>query len=289
MVELVSMEGKYVCFNGEFIIAGEPVFTARNRAFAYGDALFETIFCLGTTPRFLEQHIKRLQEGMKVMGMISMPQLNKELLREQIVKLLNKNRIFKGARVRLTVFREEGGLYTPASDNVSWIIESTALSHEKFELNASGLVIDIFDQVHKPVNALSNLKTTNALIYVLAGRYKRLQGLGECMILNQFGRVAETISSNIFIYRNEVIYTPPLTEGCIAGTMRTRVLELAAQAGYRTEEKPLFEKEIHEAEEVFITNAIQGIKWVGSYKERRYFNFVTRKLLAALNQMLTEN
>ena len=278
------MSSKYFCHNGEFYLSGEKSLSHTNRAFAFGDALFETIHCLGTSPQFFQNHWLRLTKGMEILKMKSDKDFIKENLRSYIEKLLNRNRIFKGARIRLTVFRDEGGLYTPERDSISWLIESSALAIEKYELNHKGLHIDIYDGVHKPINILSNLKTTNTLLFVLAGIYGKENKLDDCLVLNQFGRITESISSNIFLLLDEKLITPPLSEGCIAGTMRHTIIELANQLGYVVEERGILEKNLFEAEEIFITNAIQGVRWVAAYKDRRYFNFVARKMIVALNE-----
>jgi branched-subunit amino acid aminotransferase/4-amino-4-deoxychorismate lyase len=266
-----------------FIDADEKVITHRNRAFCYGDALFETIHCLGTAPQFLENHWLRLSEGIRVLKMKPEKEFTKDYITYYIEKLLNKNRYFKGARIRLIIHRNEGGLYSPEHDTISWLMESTPLESEKFELNTKGLVVDIYDGVHKPVSILSNLKTTNALVFVLAGIYRRENQLDDCFILNQYGRITESVSSNIFLVFENNLITPPLTEGCIAGTMRHTILSVAGDAGYQVEERGVLEKHLLEADEVFITNAIQGINWVSAYRGKRYFNFVSRKLLSKIN------
>jgi len=278
------MPSSYICLNGNFFPDNQPVISHRNRAFCYGDALFETIHCLGTQPQFIENHWSRLVQGMKIVKMRSSEDFSRQTLERYIEKLLNKNRIFKGARIRLTVYRDEGGLYSPENSSVSWLMESSALEHEHYELNHKGLYIDIFDGVHKPVNIVSNLKTTNALVFVLAGIFRKENKLDECLILNQYGRIAESISSNVFLVKEEKIVAPPLSEGCIAGTMRHSVISLAIQMGYKVEERGILEKNLLEADEIFLTNAIQGIQWVAAYKDRRYYNFVARKLIARLNE-----
>ncbi len=278
------MPFNYICHNGEFLKEDDYSLTHRNRSFCYGDALFETIHCLGTEPQFFENHWNRLSQGMKILKMQGDGDFSRQLLEHYIEKLLNKNRIFKGARIRLTIYRNEGGLYSPESNVISWLMESSALENEHYELNSKGLNIDIFDGVHKPVTVLSNLKTTNALIYVLAGIFKTENNLDECFVLNQYGRITESISSNVFLVKDEKIVTPPLFEGCIAGTMRHTVMGIAKHAGYSMEERGILETNLLSADEVFLTNAIQGIRWVGAYKDRRYFNFVVRKLVARLNE-----
>ena len=279
------MPASYICLNGNFQPVDQPVISHHNRAFCYGDALFETIHCLGTQPQFIENHWSRLSQGMKLLKMIAGKDLNRNMLEHFIGKLLNKNRTFKGARIRLTVFRDEGGLYTPETNSVSWLMESSTLEQERYELNHKGLYIDIFDGMHKPVNMISNLKTTNALTYVLAGIYRKENDLDECLILNQYGRIAESISSNVFLVKDEQVVTPPLTEGCISGTMRHTVFDLAVQAGYPIGERAVIEKNLLDADEVLLTNAIQGIRWVAAYKDRRYYNFVARKLITKLNEV----
>jgi branched-subunit amino acid aminotransferase/4-amino-4-deoxychorismate lyase len=277
------MQSQYFCHNGEFYNIVEKVITHHNRAFCYGDALFESIHCLGTMPQFIENHWNRLIQGMHLLKMDARNEVTQKFLHEHIEKLLNKNRIFKGARIRFMVYRNEGGLYTPDQSSISWLMESKILEIEKYELNTRGLTVDIFDGVHKPVNVLSNLKTNNALVYVLAGIFGKENKLDECFILNQYGRIIESISSNVFIVTGNTVVTPPLTEGCIAGTMRHTLLSLIPRAGYKVEERGILEKHLLEADEIFITNAIQGIRWIGAYRDKRYFNFVSRKLITLLN------
>jgi len=273
----------FFVLNEKFYLNNETVISHHNRALCYGDALFETIRCLGTTPVFFDIHTERLIKGMKILKM-AIPDNFQIILRTYIEKLLNKNRIFKGARIRVTVFRNEGGLYTPEDRNISWIMESIPLDNEQFRFEPKGLTIDIYDAVHKPVNILSNLKTTNALIFVLAGIFRQENKLDDCFILNQYGRITESISSNVFVVKEKLILTPSLSEGCIEGTMRKTIIGLARQNGFEVIEKGVLEKNLVEAEEIFVTNSIQGIRWIAAYKDRRYFNFASRKLIAALNQ-----
>lgn len=279
------MSFNFICHNGHFSEGDSVSISHRNRSFCYGDALFETIHCLGTEPQFFENHWTRLSQGMKLLKMQGNADFSRQTLEYYIGKLLNKNRIFKGARIRLTVYRNEGGLYSPEDNSVSWLMESSALDDEHYEFRNKGLSVDIFDGVHKPVTVLSNLKTTQALIYVLAGIFRKENSLDECLILNQYGRITESISSNVFLVRDEKIITPPLSEGCIAGTMRHTVIQLAKQDGYSLEERGILEPQLLDADELFFTNAIQGIQWVAAYKDRRYFNFAARKLIAELNRL----
>ncbi|MBA7649526.1 Aminodeoxychorismate lyase [subsurface metagenome] len=279
------MQARYICLNGKFLLSTENTLLHNNRAFCYGDAVFETIHCLGTEPQFFERHWTRLLHGMKLLKMEAGSDFIQETIRYSVEKLLNKNRIFKGARIRFMIFRDHGGLYTPEKNSVSWLMESSVLEHERYELNTKGMVVGIYDGVYKPANKLSNLKTTNALIYILAGLYCKENDLDECFVLNQYSRIAECISSNVFLVVEDEIVTPALSEGCIAGVMRQIVIDTASSKDYKLSERAISGKDLIKAEEIFITNAIQGIRWVGAYKDRRYFNFIARRLISSLNEM----
>jgi len=281
------MAVQYICHNGNFLPEDEPVVTHRNRAFRYGDALFETIHCLGTSPQFLELHWKRLSQGMKILRM-EPGNFSMQIMGAAIEKMLNKNRIFKGARIRLTVYRDEGGFYTPTVNSSSWLMESTELENEHYLLNNKGLRIVIYDNIHKPVHVLSNLKTSNALIFVMAGIFRKENSLDDCLLLNQFGRVVESISSNVFIVKEDNIKTPPLSEGCIAGVMRYNIMKVLADEGFSVQERGILESDVYDADEIFLTNAISGITWLGAYKDRRYFNFTSKKILNTLNERTFE-
>ena len=108
----------YINYNGFLYEENEKIFTIKNRGFRYGDALFETIRIINGQPCNLEDHFTRLKKGMGVLKMRSakMSFINIE---EQIIKLIEKNRIKKGGKIRLSLFRSGEGLYTPENDIIS--------------------------------------------------------------------------------------------------------------------------------------------------------------------------
>ena len=162
--------------------------------------------------------------------------------------------------------------------------EAEKLENEKYTLNTKGLVIDIFDEFKKPLNKLSNLKTNNAIPYVLAGIYKKKRNLGDCILLNENNNIIEAVSSNIFTVKGKSMYTPSLEEGCLDGVMRNRIIDIALDMNYIVfEDAILSVNDITAADEIFLTNAISGIQWVGAYKTKRFYNTAAKKLIADLN------
>ena len=261
----------------------EKVFTVKNRAFRYGDALFETIRVIDGQPRYLEDHFIRLKKGMAVLKMHS-ANISFNDLKEQIVKLIEKNHIKKGGRVRLTVFRSGDGLYTPENEGKSYVIEASPLKDNIYVLNENGLSIDVFNDLRRTRNILSQIKTTNNIPHVLTGIYKKENDLDDCIVLNDQARIVEALSSNIFLYKNNNLYTPSLDEGCMDGVMRKQVLLIAKEMNINVFEGMVNGSMLLQADEMFLTNAISGIQWVVSYRQKRYFNKATKEVLSHLNK-----
>ncbi|MEJ2902820.1 aminotransferase class IV [Pedobacter panaciterrae] len=279
------MQQEYILHNDEFILKNQPIITADNRSFRYGDGLFESMRMSNGKLKFAELHADRLRAGMKALKMEGATLFDEYFLKQKTNELCKKNKLKDNVRFRLSVYRAGDGLYTPNSNKSGYVLEASALTESTYELNKKGLIVDVFDELTKPVDKLSNYKTCNSLVYVMAGLYKKQYNLDEAFILNQNGFLCESISSNIFVVYDKQIYTPALTEGCIAGVMRNVVMNIA-----KTNEIPVIQAQINpevlkEAEEVFITNALGGIRWVMGYGRKRYFNEVTKLLSDKLNAL----
>lgn len=255
--------------------------TSDNRAFRYGDALFETLRVFDGKIVFWKAHWERLLAGAQFMRYEQLQSEN--FYKNEIQKLC---RMEGNWRVRLTIFRSGGGLYTPQSNKTEFLIESSALEQHQFQLNEAGLNIDICDTVALPSSVAFNWKTANSLFYILAGIYKQDQHLDDCLLLNDKGNIAEASSSNIFTLEGNELRTPPLRSGCKAGTFRSLLLQHAQALGLSIKEKKVKEKHLFEADEIWLTNAIQGLRWVGQFREQKYTNAMAKKMIELLNQKL---
>jgi aminodeoxychorismate lyase len=274
---------QFICLNGEMLPAGEPSLVHTNRSFCYGDALFETIHASGTRLQFFSDHFRRLHRGMDLLGMEKDSLPDPARLENIITRLLNKNHLYNGVRVRITVFRDSGGYYTPGTGSCSFLAETTPLDCDYYRLNDKGLKTGIFELLLKQNDSIANLKTSNSLLYVLAGLHARRSDLDESIILNTEKRIAESTSSNLFLVRDGVLFTPALSEGCVDGVMRRQVIRLAIKEGMDVKETEIYENDLTSADECFLTNAISGIKWVVAFNKRRYYSKTSKKLSALLN------
>jgi branched-chain amino acid aminotransferase len=273
----------FVNNNGKIISNTGPSIMAGNRGYTYGDGLFESMRIMNGRVLNVTNHFNRLAEGAKALKMRFPSFYTPEFFEEHIQELIELSKIQEGGRVRLSIDRLGGGTYLPDINEVSYFIEVYPLENNLFGLNAKGLEIDLYQDIKKTKTPLSNFKTKNGIIYVLAAISAREKGLDDMLLLNEKGQILESSHSNLFVVSNGVLYTPGLNDGCLAGTMRMQVINLAIKHGLKVYECPILPSNLLVADEVFLTNAVRGITWVGGYRTKRYFNTTARKIVAYLN------
>jgi aminodeoxychorismate lyase len=256
-------------YNGSIFPDNEPVLNAANRSFKYGDGLFETMRAVNGKVPLFGYHFDRLLRGMKALKINTPSYFNVHYLKNEVSKTLDK---MPSARVRLAVYRESGGGYTPTNSNPDFLIESISLPDKSFTINDLGLEIGVYPNFRLHQTPVSTFKTANALPYILAGIYARENSFDDVLLLDTEGSLAEAISSNLFILKDKKLLTPPLSVGCVGGVMRLFTIELAHKMGIEMEEKKLQIQDIETAEEVFLTNALQGYRWVEKFNNFEFKN-----------------
>jgi branched-chain amino acid aminotransferase len=191
--------------------------------------------------------------------------------------------IEEGGKCRVSLDRMMGGAYKPDSNESSFFIEVYPYESNNFELNSKGFEIDQYTDIKKQRNFLSNYKTKSGLVYVMAAINATERKLDDVLIANDQGGILESSSCNLFLVSNGVLYTPGLEEGCLAGTMRMQIINLALNNGIKVYECNILPQNLLAADEVFLTNAIRGVNWVSGYRTKRYFNNMSRRFVALLN------
>lgn len=280
----MSEQELFVNNNGKVLSASGHVITAGNRGYTYGDGIFESMRIMNGKVLNLENHYHRLTEGARVLKMRLPAFYSAEFFQKQIDELIQLSKIEAGGRIRLSIDRLGGGTYLPDSNEVSYFIEVYPLEQNIFALNAKGMEVDLYQDIKKSKNILSNYKTKNGLLYVLAAISAKEKGLDDMLIVNDNGQILESSHSNVFMVSNGVLYTPSLSDGCLAGTMRMQVINLALKNGLKVYESSILPSNLLVADEVFLTNAVRGITWVGGYRTKRYFNTIARKIVTFLNE-----
>lgn len=272
-------QARYLDNNGEFSRNTEAIFQSDNRSFRYGDGIFETMLCEDGKVSLLTYHVQRLQKSMSLLHFDNIRKFDENFIQTKLNALLAKNELLAGeCRVRLAIYRDGGGLYTPNTNNPAYLLEVSRLDKKVNIHNQAGFIIDIFPDHKKPVNSLSPLKSSNSLLYALAGNYRKKHGLDDVIILNSDGFICESSSSNIFVIYQNTIYTPALTEGCVEGVMRQSLIDFAQDNDIEIVEAQISSNILNEAEEIFLTNAVYGMQCVLGYKKKRYFNRLSKEL-----------
>ena len=266
-------------FNGELLYPENITLSTENRAFKYGDAIFETIKVMNNKVIFWEDHYFRLMASMRMLRMKIPMEFTLEFLEQEILKTIAVQNTVNSYRVRLNIFRKDGGLYTPTTNKISYTIE---VKENSSKAKAS-YFLDVYKDFYNYSGLLSTIKTNNRMINTLASIFADENDLDNCVLLNEKKGVVEVTNGNIFIVKGNIIKTPALNEGCIKGIIRNKVIEIITKnKEFIIEETSISPFEIQKADEVFITNAIIGVQPVTNYKKKTFTTEVGQKIASNL-------
>ena len=265
-------------FNGSLIDPQTPVATVFNRSLRYGDGLFETMYWDGKGIRNLDFHLDRLFQGLLILQFDLSGGFTRNFVKDEIIRLCESNSPSADARIRLNVFREDGPLLLPVQNKPVFIIETGKLP----EQNTMPLRLTIFKAEKKSTGILSNLKTNNYLLNLLSIQNAKGNGYDDAIILNNRGNICEASSSNLFMVQKGILFTPALSQGCVAGTKRRELIQILPTLGFQIEETIITKDMVFEMEEVFLTNAIRGIRPVISIDNTYYSRDQTSMIIRSL-------
>lgn len=282
----MNSPGDWIDHNGALLPADSGIFKAANRGFRYGDGLFETMLVRNGQIRLKEAHFDRLIAGMDRLQYVIPNHFTREGLETSVLQLCKQNGHSALVRVRLTIYRADGGLYDPEDLHPRYLIESSSLSPADIDLNEKGLIVDIYPDGIKSCDSLANIKSNNFLVYAIAALYAREYRLDDCLVQNNHGRLADSTIANLFYSKDRQLYTPSLAEGCVAGVMRRFLLSTLPAAGFPVHERPVTIGDLLDADEVFLSNAIRGIRWVQTFRTSRYTGHLSRTIHNQLIKVL---
>jgi branched-chain amino acid aminotransferase len=275
-------------FNGVFVSQDSNLLT-NNRAFLYGDGVFETVKIINNKILFLEDHYFRLMASMRVVRMEIPMNFTMEYLEQQILAVAENLDIATSARARITVYRNDGGYYLPKTNTVSFLINATALENTFYTIDTKEYEVDLYKDFYVTKQLLSSIKTTNKILNTTASIYAHENGLDNCLLMNDSKNVIEALQGNIFMVQGNALITPPVSEGCLNGVMRKQILELAKKIeNLEVVEAVISPFELQKADELFLTNVIKGIQPITKYRKKEFTTEIANQLLEKLNQKISE-
>ncbi|GIJ95994.1 aminotransferase class IV [Capnocytophaga stomatis] len=272
-------------YNGAILASDEAFLPIESRAFKYGDAVFDTLKYTNQKLLFWEEHYLRLMAAMRILRMEIPMSFTLEFLEEEIVKTIKTNDLENSSvRVRITISRKMGGLYTPQTNEVDYLIETQKLDSYFFEINENPYEVELFKDFYVQPDLLANVKHTNRLINVVGSVFAKENDYQNCILLNSNKNVVGALNGNLFVVEGNTLKTPLLTDGCLNGITRKILLNILKKTSdFEVIETSISPFELQKADELFITNSIIGIQPITKYRKKEYTNTMAKNLVGKLN------
>ena len=274
-------------FNGEITDLSNQLI--NNRGFLYGDAVFETLIVFNNKILFWEDHYFRLMSSMRIIRLDIPDKYTPEFFKENIIKIHNSISQTGNSRIRINIYRSSHGKYKPEKNTPSFIISCESINYSNYELNKGHYEVDLFKDYYLDNQLISSIKSNNKIINVVASIYASENGFDNCILLNKEKLVSEFINSNLFIIKEEKIYTPSLKSGCLNGVLRKNLFKILSSSSFELYEQDLSTFDITQSDEIFGTNIAQGIFSVTKFRKKEYDCIQTKKIITMLNDYVSLN
>lgn len=247
------MAEQWIYLNGQYVTKEDAKISVYDHGFLYGDGIFEGIRLYDGNIFRCKEHLDRLYDSAKSI-MLEIPLTYSEM-QNALVETIRKNGLSSGY-IRLVVSRGPGdlGLDPRRSPKASVIIIVEQLAIYPEEAYRNGLrSVSVSSRRNIPDAVNPKIKSLNYLNNILVKIQANLAGVGEAIMLNAQGYVAEGSGDNIFIVKRGVVYTPPAYIGALEGITRGAIMELCVKLGLPLKEEPFTLHDVYVADEVFFT------------------------------------
>lgn len=279
-----------VNINGELQKVPEDHFI-YNRGFLYGDSVFETIKTLDGKVLFLEDHYFRLMSSMRVLRMDIPMHFSMDFFEEEILKTIRSHKSTATSyRVRMSCYRKTGGKYKPENRGIDFVVEAHPLQHDIYDYNNREYIVELYKDFYVTSQFLSTIKTNNRSINVMASIFADENDYQNLLLINDQKNIIEAINGNIFLVKGNEIFTPPITDGCVSGIMRKKIIEkLKLWKDFTFIERSVSPFELQKCDEVWITNVIIGIQPISNYRKKMYESTLAKKMIQQMNASIRLN
>lgn len=269
--------GKYILVNGSFVPANEYRLTIQE---AEGFLFSEKFRAVRTAFPFFRETLEMIKLKLLLFNQ-SYPDFTNHDgsgLKRQLERSLTKNKLFMGAVLTLTFRRAEGKMY--------YSIQSKKLEDTDYILNEKGWYIAIFDKIQKPASSLSNLSVGSEIYWNIAKSHLNNLMTDQVLLINPDDQILEVPGANLYTIKGKTVKSCGSRQGAYMDISRQLMLDIFKQARLEYREESLTEQDIRDAEEIMLVNAIDGIRWVVGFEEKRYFNNTIRRITDLFNHSL---
>lgn len=269
-----------IILNKNLVSSEHPCIGYNDRGFTLGHGLFETILIKKGGIPALDYHWRRLEKSAEMIG-ISLPFTRLEL-EELVQMLIQENHLqdkIAGSRITLTHGESKRGILPTKAPNPNFLITT----FECMPPTDKPLAALIVKTRKNEYSITSRIKSLSYLDNILAKKEAVNAGYDEAILLNTAGNIADGATSNIFIVKNKQIITPPISDGSLPGVIRAILLE-ELKGVFSFSEKTITPGELIEADEIFLTNALIGVKKVGKLNHKKFNFFKTTNHIQSVLQ-----
>jgi branched-subunit amino acid aminotransferase/4-amino-4-deoxychorismate lyase len=252
-------------FNGTLLDPATFHLPLPNRGLAFGDGFFETMVFTDGRLRYAAGHLARMQQAAAALYLTLPTALATAVALQATMRGLAASCQLPAARVRLQLWRAGGGRYTPPTDAAEWLATAEAFVPDDTPLRR----VDFAHNTHSMPSPLSFCKGPQAWLYVRAAHERQQRGLDEIILCDAAGHVAEAGAAAVFWVKDDVLYTPALASGCVAGVRRAAVLRTALAAGLACREGLFRQADLLAAEAVFTAN-VAAVRTVQQVDARHF-------------------
>ena len=259
-----------------------------NRAFLYGDGIFESFLLIDKRIPLFSLHFERMKDGLTGLGIETPPNLGKEALQSEILDHCLNERQWTNAVLRLTAFRRSEGGYSPSRNELGLHLKASPIAESDILQLVGPIKTGIYRKEKKGMGELSPYKTCSSLLYVMASRWAEENKLDDALIINNSNEIIESSNSNLYLLRGKSIILPSISSGPVDGIMRKVLQVVCTWMPYDWKEldRGFTLEEIHEADELFLTNSIRGLRSIVDCEGKDYDSRIGNLLAEALREYI---
>lgn len=244
-----------------------------------GLCIRQSLFATGNRIPFLKPWLEILGQRFGSIGWHLPDEFRLPEFKIQLEKLLNRNRLFKGSWIHLLIIPVFPSTELDCSPAFKCIGLTEEIEFDYFLLNQKGLVIGVSEKYHNTADPFISSMVRSPLRNLLIRQEAVTNGWDEIILTDQKGFLSEASESNIFLKIKDQIITPSSSNHCFPRIITGIIKELISHTGFPlTISDKIKPQDLAKADEIFLTDDLNGIRWVLGYEKKRFYRKICNVL-----------
>jgi branched-subunit amino acid aminotransferase/4-amino-4-deoxychorismate lyase len=270
---------RHIIYNGD-LIKNEALFCATDAVLQGVNRLNFTWFVLSSALPFYQDEFRKIEKYANYKGIKLPAWMTANTFAQDIQHLFQMNRIYQGGLLKMLLFVD-----TPGKE-ANYLMTAESLNRQKFHMNSEGLKVDIFrkNRLFSGSAEVFDVGVSATETSAINSMYQN--GLDQMVLLNEMNHVARFVGANFMLLDHDTVYTPAIKEGAIEDVMREKVIEACVRLNIKVfDDCIVHADDLKTADEIFVLDPVQGLKWVLGFEDRRFYYKFAPKLHQMLNQL----